>query len=65
MDRPAPPVREAADWLAASAHRPCPSCGATAGGQILRSGEFARCVSRPSERPLVTGGWLHARVAPS
>jgi hypothetical protein len=41
---------------------PCPVCQATSGCTLLEDGEFIRCVTTISERPLVTGGWLH-RVA--
>jgi hypothetical protein len=53
-------VRGSAEWLDVSAQRPCPICGEAEGCRVLCSGEFAACLVRPSERPLVSGGWLHA-----
>jgi len=63
MYRHAPPVLESAPWLDVSAQWPCPICGGTAGCRVSPTGELVGCLTRPSERPLVTGGWLHAAGA--
>ena len=47
------------EWREVSFAHPCPVCQATTGCTLLEDGEFIRCVTTISERPLLTGGWLH------
>ncbi len=55
-------TNEEREWLEVSLTDPCPACQATSECTRLEDGEFIRCVTTISERPLLTGGWLH-RVA--
>jgi hypothetical protein len=48
-------------WVAVSAERPCPVCGAATGCGVAEEEGFVLCRTRPSEHPLDVGGWLHAR----
>jgi hypothetical protein len=54
--------QQAADvlvWSEASAATPCPMCGGTGTCSALEHGGFVRCAVVVSDRPVVTGGWLH------
>jgi hypothetical protein len=55
-------ANEELEWREVSLADPCPACQATSGCTLLEDGEFIRCVTTLSERPLLAGGWLH-RVA--
>ena len=62
MWRDASDTNEKLEWSEVSSAHPCPACQATSGCTLLEDGEFIRCVTTISERPVLTGGWLH-RVA--
>ena len=47
------------EWREVSFAHPGPVCEATTGCTLLEDGAFIRCVTTISERPLLTGGWLH------
>jgi hypothetical protein len=47
-------------WSEASAAAPCPTCGGTSECSVLEDGGFVRCVAVVSDRPVMTGGWLHS-----
>jgi hypothetical protein len=51
------PVEE--EWTFVSLKRPCKICGRHEGCRSGYGGRFAGCLQRASERPLITGGWLH------
>ena len=61
---PAAPV-EAPEWIAVSAARPCPVCGATCRCSVQEDREFGRCFETVSDWPIVAGGWLHRLESPS
>jgi hypothetical protein len=57
LQRPAATVER--EWLVVSSGHPCPVCGAEDECRISDDREFLCCAQRPSDWPLVTGGWLH------
>ena len=59
MARYSAAVLDASDWVESSFDQPCPICNGDGGCSTMRDGSFARCVERPSEWPLVVGGWVH------
>ena len=46
-------------WVEVSSTEPCSICGGTDKCSVHEDGEFGRCVEVVSDRPIVTGGWLH------
>jgi hypothetical protein len=46
-------------WDDVSVSQPCPCCAAEQGCSVLADGEFVRCLTEVSERPVSGGGWLH------
>jgi len=51
------------EWLVVSSRRPCSVCGGADTCHRASEGGFARCVRRPSDWPIVGGGWVH-RLTP-
>jgi hypothetical protein len=47
------------EWVTVSARESCPRCGAITGCQVAEDAGAVRCLTMPSERPLVGGGWFH------
>jgi hypothetical protein len=54
-------------WVEVERNAPCPVCGEAARCSIHANGEFVRCMTLVSQRPVLAGGWLHPvpSVAPS
>ena len=50
------------EWQAVSRDQPCGICGAHNRCSLGADGEFACCLTTPSEWPIVSGGWLHRVV---
>jgi hypothetical protein len=48
-----------AEWQTVSREEPCAICAGESGCSVDSDGEFARCLTTPSEWPIVSGGWLH------
>lgn len=59
MHRHAQAASAEADWAAVSAIDPCQICGGHEGCRRGFDGAFICCMRESSERPFVTGGWLH------
>lgn len=59
MNRHAQAASAEADWAAVSAVEPCQVCGSPEGCRVGFEGAFICCLHERSERPFVTGGWLH------
>src|SRR5690606_18508399 len=51
-----------AQWRRVSSRQPCPICASSDGCSVHEEDDFASCMQKPSDWPLINGAWLH-RVA--